>query len=473
MACAAYLRAAAGLRGARASGDVLDGMMAQLRELLMPEPAPCAKGALDYECDPTGPGEPGSEQSPEEGGGEPEKPEEGRFHVTVRNTFVEVVRVAGGGSPRGLRRSETDPPAAMWLAAPPPLAAPAWEPMEPAAPAREPTESAATESTEPAPGACAADGEEPLSPPLEQKAHAVEELQGPCAARHLPTEEELRSGGEAAAAAISCLCCCRHHLLEYCTQGPGCRRVQTALDVAGGEARLRIADMLRGHVRSLLSSRHGNFVVQKLIEVLHASGAALVAGEIRGSASATARSQFGCRGVSRLLEHCPGHPGVRAVVEELLGDGQKIRELSKHAFAHYVVQSVLEHGLPEQRRRVGEALLEDPLELATHKRGVYVVEGALAHCDEEMQSRLVETLARTEHIRALAAGRGQYLVGAISRRSCELRRVVRGALTGGWRASEEGRSVEANRHGRGLLSDLALLPGSPDEAAGRAAQGRR
>ncbi|CAK0859365.1 unnamed protein product, partial [Prorocentrum cordatum] len=182
--------------------------------------------------------------------------------------------------------------------------------------------------------------------------------------------------------------------------------------------------------------------------------------------------QFGCRGIQRLVEKCLHVPSTQAVLEELLGDPQAIRELCKHPFGHYVAQSVLESGFEEFKRRVAVAMLRDlprsplgDLAVALQQQA----KEAMTHCDEEVQAQFCRSLTEAEVVRALAASKGVYVLRAISRKSEELRRAVRRALSDDWLASEQGRAVQASKHARVLLKDLGIQCDGLDAAAASSA----
>jgi hypothetical protein len=293
-------------------------------------------------------------------------------------------------------------------------------------------------------------------------------LPGHCTWGRLPTEAELTEGGEAANAWLAGLCCCGRHVLQLCEDDAGCRRVQTALERGSLQLQLSVAHMLRGHVLKLLRSPHGNFVVQKLIEVMPSSDvAAFVADEILGHAVATAKGRFGCRAICRLLEHSPSHPSTRAVVECILQEGKTIRDLSTCEFSRFVIEHLLKHGLPEDAGRVGLALQQDLTTMAAHRFASYVVEEALKRCEHAVQDGLVHYLVQNGCVRALARSRGGVSVlCAVSRRSAELWRTVLLALPLDWQSSEELQKMASTKLGRTLLEGLGLLTSEPDEATG-------
>jgi hypothetical protein len=77
--------------------------------------------------------------------------------------------------------------------------------------------------------------------------------------------------------------------------------VQVALEASGREAKEALVAELHGRVREAILSPHANYVVQKIVEVLPVPLASFVVAELSGAAAGTARLNFGCRVLCRLL----------------------------------------------------------------------------------------------------------------------------------------------------------------------------
>jgi len=198
--------------------------------------------------------------------------------------------------------------------------------------------------------------------------------------------EGLEAGGEARAAALEAI---RGNVLRLALDVEGCRALQLALQVASIGTMAELLGELHGHVREALASPHANYVVQKVVEVAPAHLSSFVAAELRGAGAAVARHRYGCRVWVRLLEHSHANTALAGLLEEVLAEA---RELCKHMFAHYVLQSFLEHGSPELQERVAAVLLEDARGLARHRSASHVVEAALLHCQPETRQRLAGAL---------------------------------------------------------------------------------
>jgi len=155
----------------------------------------------------------------------------------------------------------------------------------------------------------------------------------------------------------------------------GCRALQRRLETSDDEARVAIADKLRGHIREAVRSPHANFVVQKCIEVLRPGAVQFILDELMtDSLMLVARHKFGCRVVMRLLEHGMADQ-VHKLTEALM---PKVGDLAMHAFGNYVVQSMISHCAEEQRSRIMSELKRDVGSICRDLYGSSVVRTILA-----------------------------------------------------------------------------------------------
>merc|ERR1719316_451250 len=187
----------------------------------------------------------------------------------------------------------------------------------------------------------------------------------------------------------------------------GCRVVQAAVEVAGGDYRRLMTQDMHGHVAELLDSPHGNHVLQKCIEVLPPDTVQFVLDELVAFPDhglAIAKHRFGCRILERLLEHCPAEQ-TRILVEDVI---ENAYVLCRHPFGNYVVQHVLEYGTTTQRSGVVEALLQGGvMDLAMHRVASNVIERALVQCSAEGRRSLVGQLV-TQPAETLAMASSRY-----------------------------------------------------------------
>lgn len=214
----------------------------------------------------------------------------------------------------------------------------------------------------------------------------------------------------------------------------------------------RTCCQLRGHVRLAISSPHGNFVVQKIVEVLPISLSNFVAEELLGVGAQVANHRFGCRVVCRILEHQAraGGQATAALIEEIL---TQVGRLCRGQFGHHVVKSVLEHGSHRQRAAVARALRRGVLRHARHRHASYVVEQALVHCCERDRNDLAGTLLSSPgYVPVLSSTQsGSFVVRTLAQLPGEIQSRARSQLHSAMR------ELCASKYGRLLLIDLGLL----------------
>eukprot|EP00746_Dinoflagellata_sp_MGD_P000997 gnl/MRDRNA2_/MRDRNA2_101857_c0_seq1.p1 gnl/MRDRNA2_/MRDRNA2_101857_c0~~gnl/MRDRNA2_/MRDRNA2_101857_c0_seq1.p1 ORF type:complete len:503 (+),score=85.87 gnl/MRDRNA2_/MRDRNA2_101857_c0_seq1:71-1579(+) len=174
----------------------------------------------------------------------------------------------------------------------------------------------------------------------------------------------------------------------------GTRVIQKAFEMTGGESQINLSRCLHGRVRNLLDSHHGNYVLQKMVEMMPAHGVHFIIHELSsfsGGWAAVVKHRFGCRVVQRLLEHCDSDltaPIIAAVVVD-------VEAFSKHPFANYVVQHILEYS-PAGRNRIVPALIQAGVPtLAQHRVASNIVERAFEHGGTECQIALAEAVLST------------------------------------------------------------------------------
>jgi hypothetical protein len=196
----------------------------------------------------------------------------------------------------------------------------------------------------------------------------------------------------------------------------GCRLLQQALDIADALADInllmQLIEGLKGHVREAINSPHGNYVIQKIVEVVPLSQASFVARELLGSGSNIARHRFGCRVLCRILERFGSaakegqeDEAVAELLQEVITDSI---DLSRHNFGHHVLQSLLDHGKRAQREEVIRKLCRDlPRNLKTRNAG-FVFEKLLTECSVEERSLVFDRLAAGgSEVRAALAQSGR------------------------------------------------------------------
>jgi len=148
------------------------------------------------------------------------------------------------------------------------------------------------------------------------------------------------------------------------------------------------------------ASPHGNYVIQKIVEVMPASVSGFISGELLGSGVEMAYHRFGCRVLQRLLEHCSRETQTVLLIGEIV---QAASGLCRHNFGHHVMDSILEHGLEEHKHKIVTALLSDSFVNATDVNAPYVIEWALQHCCSDDKRILTQTFLADRNALVLLA----------------------------------------------------------------------
>lgn len=267
--------------------------------------------------------------------------------------------------------------------------------------------------------------------------------------------KEVEDGGEGAAAAIEFL---RGNMPRHSFGQVGCRLVQAVLQHASSSVVAELVEELHGHVADLVSSPHGNYVLQRTIEVMPAALSSFVAAELLGRGVVVARHRFGCRIFCRLLEHAASSPATCELMDEVLAEAM---ELSRHSYAHHVISAVLEHGLADQQQKVLACLNEDLLRHAQNRNASYVIEKAMSHSSDADRDGLSSMLADSPELIALAKHQfGSFVIRALLVRPCDARQR---AITRLLEAKDE---LQAGKFGQRVLEDMGHLgTGMPTQAS--------
>jgi hypothetical protein len=227
------------------------------------------------------------------------------------------------------------------------------------------------------------------------------------------------------------------------------RAAQIALKEAPSSDAAALATGLRGHVRSAVQSKHANFVLQTIIEVMPVARASFIVDELKGFANKIARQQFGCRVLCRILEHlAPNDHSTPQLLDEILSED--VHELCRNEFGSYVARHVLEFGHPHHKKEIVSVLSTDILMYSKDKFGSHVVEVALRHCSEEDQRDLARGLLRSQDDLVGVAGSqfGRHVARALFSLPVELRKEAVKVLL-----PVEGK-LKSLRYGKSVLQSL-------------------
>eukprot|EP00929_Paragymnodinium_shiwhaense_P009310 TRINITY_DN113439_c0_g1_i1.p1 TRINITY_DN113439_c0_g1~~TRINITY_DN113439_c0_g1_i1.p1 ORF type:complete len:449 (-),score=114.13 TRINITY_DN113439_c0_g1_i1:176-1522(-) len=196
-------------------------------------------------------------------------------------------------------------------------------------------------------------------------------------------KQKLQAGGEAMQLALTTMRGC---VRAFTFDSAGCRVVQTALEYASPAEAADLVQELKGSIRKAATNPYGNYVIQKAIETLPWTTTHFMVEELLHHGSQTARHQYGCRIMCRLLEHSLLDPDTVRLFEEVL---LNVGALCRHEFAHYVMESMLEHGLEAHKNAVARSLEQELAYSNVNRSMMYVLEAACRNCSPDMAKRLM------------------------------------------------------------------------------------
>ncbi|CAJ1344727.1 unnamed protein product [Effrenium voratum] len=187
-------------------------------------------------------------------------------------------------------------------------------------------------------------------------------------------------------------------LLKLTRDKRGCWVVQRALEKgAAAELCAAFETELAGKVLLCSQHLHGNFVVQKCVELLPPQASAFIARELKECVLEAASDVYSCRVLQRLMEH-----GQGSDMDELLTHllrPECVERLAFDAYGHNVLRALLAHGSCEQVQRMAQILCAQDCGLLVYARNRHaslVLDQALETLFErqELQEERAEVMQR-------------------------------------------------------------------------------
>jgi len=205
------------------------------------------------------------------------------------------------------------------------------------------------------------------------------------------------------------------------------RAAQMILEEASPSDAEALSSGLRGKVRNAVQSKHANYVVQKIVQVMPAARASFLIEELVDAASDVAKHRSGCRILCRILEHAPrgslSDSTTADLLSKILDDAA---DLSCHHYGSYVIRHIIEYGLPEHHQRIVDALSADVMRCAKDKFGSHVVEAVIHFSSDDDKLKIVNNLlSNRDQLLSLASNQfGRHVVKEMLRMQGDLRQRV-------------------------------------------------
>lgn len=169
----------------------------------------------------------------------------------------------------------------------------------------------------------------------------------------------------------------------------GCRVVQKALDVVDEDAKMDIAEEMRGSVLQCIHDQNANHVISKVVEtIVPRSKVAFIPETFYGKAVQLSSQKHGCRVIQRVLDCC--EPSQTLPLLDELKQGLEI--LAFDSYGNYVIQWIIERGSETDKSLVIDVFRRDFLCYASHKCASHVAEKVVGNADSEVRSAMIESL---------------------------------------------------------------------------------
>ncbi|PUZ45906.1 hypothetical protein GQ55_8G262000 [Panicum hallii var. hallii] len=170
------------------------------------------------------------------------------------------------------------------------------------------------------------------------------------------------------------------HVLPLSLHMYGCRVIQKALDVAEHDHKVAMAKRLGHKVLRCVYDQFANHVIQKCIECVPPKDIMFIFRSFCGKAKDLSANVYGCHVIQRVLAYCDNPEISDTLAAEII---ESVNKLSKHEYANYVVQYLLEHGGQAQRSAMVKKFAGRVVLMSYHKYASNVIEACLSFGSHE------------------------------------------------------------------------------------------
>jgi len=167
------------------------------------------------------------------------------------------------------------------------------------------------------------------------------------------------------------------------------------------------ASELEGRVWEAAIDLHANFVLQKIIVLMHPRSVQFIIDELSrfpGAACIAAKNKYGCRVIQRLLEGCSAAQ-VASIIEDLLQD---VPTNCQNRYSTFAMKCLLEHCTASYHHRLIQTLVTHLQDVSTNCNGCSVIYKALTTGAQEDQEALAKAILSTPRVFAqIRASQGE------------------------------------------------------------------
>ena len=182
----------------------------------------------------------------------------------------------------------------------------------------------------------------------------------------------------------------------------GCWFVQQALEQVPSELQEMIQSELKGRILVCSQHLHGNFVLQKCVELLPGSISFIIK-ELKNHVVDAAAHVYSCRVLQRLVEHCKHDRPDMVGLFDILLRPENLQKLVMDSYGNNVVRAVLACGNRHHVQRIVRIFLLEEADLmayARNRHGSLVLE----RCLESLNDGQKELVPERNALMALILG---------------------------------------------------------------------
>ncbi|KAL4196792.1 hypothetical protein AMTRI_Chr04g184940 [Amborella trichopoda] len=187
-------------------------------------------------------------------------------------------------------------------------------------------------------------------------------------------------------------------LVEISLNMHGTRVVQKLVETLKTPCQISmVVSALEPGIVTLIKDLNGNHVVQRCLECLSNEDNKFLYDATRNNCVDIATHRHGCCVIQRCVHHSSG-AHRHNLIAEITANGLI---LSQDAFGNYVIQYILEQGIPWATADIISQLEGHYVDLSMQKFSSNVVEKCLKLCGEETRSRIIYEMVSSSHFEKL------------------------------------------------------------------------
>ncbi|KAJ5648548.1 Armadillo-like helical [Penicillium lividum] len=149
-----------------------------------------------------------------------------------------------------------------------------------------------------------------------------------------------------------------------------------------------VIDALANHVVDLVKDLNGNHVIQKCLNRLHTDDANFIYEAVGGSCIIVGTHRHGCCVLQRCIDHASGSQKTHLIAQITDNSFKLIQD----PYGNYVVQYILDLGVPAYTKPLCQGFYGHILQLSMHKFSSNVIEKCLRTCSDEVRREMIDEM---------------------------------------------------------------------------------